>query len=144
MEKITPALLVLLFSISLSAADVSTKININNTTDKGGSIHLAVFDSADSYKQKKPLVSKILKDGTAAVDLTLPEGEYMASVYIDVNGNGKMDANLVGMPKEPVGISNYDGKSIPGGFDKHKVKIGGAQNAISIKVVEIMGGDKEK
>jgi len=144
MKKAVTLLLFLTFAINIFAADVSTKININNTTGKGGSIYLAIFDSAESYKKKTPLVSKVLKEGTSSVELTLPEGEYMATVYIDVNGNGKMDANLVGMPKEPVGISNYEGKSIPGGFEKHKLKVGGGQSSMTIKVVDIMGGDKEK
>ena len=41
----------------------------------------------------------------------------------DINNNGKLDTTFIGIPKEPVGLSNYDGKSIPGKFNKHKFSV---------------------
>jgi len=32
-------------------------------------------------------------------------GEYAASVFLDKNGNGKLDTNAIGSPKEPWGVS---------------------------------------
>lgn len=32
-------------------------------------------------------------------------GEYAASVFLDRNGNGKLDTNAIGSPKEPWGVS---------------------------------------
>jgi uncharacterized protein (DUF2141 family) len=32
-------------------------------------------------------------------------GEYAASVFLDLNGNGKLDTNAIGSPKEPWGVS---------------------------------------
>jgi len=32
-------------------------------------------------------------------------GEYAASVFLDKNGNGKLDTNTIGSPKEPWGVS---------------------------------------
>jgi uncharacterized protein (DUF2141 family) len=36
----------------------------------------------------------------------LPAGEYALSAFKDDNGNGKLDANPLGMPIEPYGFSN--------------------------------------
>ena len=36
----------------------------------------------------------------------LPGGTYAVQAFHDVNGNGDMDSNFVGMPKEPWGFSN--------------------------------------
>ena len=36
-------------------------------------------------------------------------GRYVVSVFHDENGNGKLDKNLVGMPKEGLGFSNTQG-----------------------------------
>jgi uncharacterized protein (DUF2141 family) len=36
----------------------------------------------------------------------LPPGEYAAVAFQDVNGNGKLDKNFLGIPKEPYGFSN--------------------------------------
>lgn len=32
-------------------------------------------------------------------------GEYAASVFLDINQNGKLDTNAIGSPKEPWGVS---------------------------------------
>jgi len=37
-------------------------------------------------------------------------GDYAASVFVDTNGNGKLDTNAIGSPKEPWGVSQ-DAKS---------------------------------
>ena len=36
----------------------------------------------------------------------LPPGEYAAVAFQDVNGNGILDKNFLGIPKEPYGFSN--------------------------------------
>ncbi|MDB5281536.1 MAG: hypothetical protein JWO06_611 [Bacteroidota bacterium] len=36
----------------------------------------------------------------------LPYGEYAMAIYQDVNENGKIDKNWVGIPTEPYGFSN--------------------------------------
>jgi uncharacterized protein (DUF2141 family) len=36
----------------------------------------------------------------------LPPGLYAAVAYQDSNGNGKLDKNVFGIPKEPFGFSN--------------------------------------
>ena len=36
----------------------------------------------------------------------LPPGRYAVTVYLDENGNHKLDAGLLGVPREPVGASN--------------------------------------
>jgi len=36
----------------------------------------------------------------------VPLGTYAVTVYHDVNDNQKLDTNWIGIPKEPVAISN--------------------------------------
>jgi uncharacterized protein (DUF2141 family) len=36
----------------------------------------------------------------------LPPGKYAAVAFQDFNGNGKLDKNFLGIPKEPYGFSN--------------------------------------
>lgn len=66
--------------------------------------------------------------------LKVPAGEYVFSLYQDVNCNKKLDANVLGIPKEPYGFSNYDGKSIPNSFEKLKVAIN-KNETVLIKIV---------
>jgi len=46
-------------------------------------------------------------------------------LFHDINSYGKLNSNLIGIPKEPFGFTNYDGKSPPGNFKKHKINITG-------------------
>ncbi len=59
------------------------------------------FDKAQKIlkvKAKKGFVVVHYKDMKA--------GKYAVSVYHDVNSNGKLDTSFLGMPEEPIGVSN--------------------------------------
>jgi uncharacterized protein (DUF2141 family) len=56
------------------------------------------------------------------VEVSLPAGEYAMVVYQDTNGNNELDSGLFSIPKEPFGITNWNG-GLPGSFDKRKVAI---------------------
>jgi uncharacterized protein (DUF2141 family) len=134
MKSIIFIFLMLCFAASLFAGS-KTRITIANVASDGGAVYVAVFNSAGTYKNKKPLLRKILKErgSILSFDTELPDGEYVVSAYQDLNGNGRMDRTL-GIPKEPVGISNYDGKGFPGGFEKHKVSIGPSSRTIQVEL----------
>jgi uncharacterized protein (DUF2141 family) len=39
-------------------------------------------------------------------EMHLPPGEYALSIFYDSNDNGELDTNFIGIPKEPVALSN--------------------------------------
>ena len=39
-------------------------------------------------------------------ELLLPLGDYALSVFYDQDGDGKLKTNFIGMPKEPIALSN--------------------------------------
>ena len=100
-------------------------VSIKNIKTADGTIIMSIHDSDKSFSKKIPLKTLKLSPEVPSVlcTLDLAPGEYAFCVYHDVNSNGELDTNLVGIPKEPFGFSNYDGKSIPGNFKKHKVVI---------------------
>ena len=52
-------------------------------------------------------VSGAIAGGSSSCDFSnLPNGTYAVSVYHDENDNGRLDANVLGIPKEGVGASN--------------------------------------
>src|SRR5215475_1533494 len=60
-------------------------------------------DGAKAVRQ----TTQVIKDGRAVVELDgLPFGSYAIGCVHDENGNGKLDTNLIGMPKEGVCASN--------------------------------------
>ncbi|CAM1333770.1 DUF2141 domain-containing protein [Tenacibaculum aestuariivivum] len=76
-------------------------------SDKG-SLYIAIYNKEDRFL-KEPLEGRIVKIIDKKVNIVLNnvvKGEYAVSAFHDVNDNSKMDINFLGIPKEPIGISN--------------------------------------
>ena len=129
----------ILLAAGVFAKDITVNIEIKDVKVNGGKIYMEIYNSSESYKKKKPYmqVPSDSKTGNVVIPLDLPEGDYLFSVYQDVNNSGKLDTNFLGMPKEPVGMSNYKGKGIPGGFDKLKMKIDENTKKVTVNLVEL-------
>ena len=100
-------------------------VEITNVTSEEGQIILAIYNSSENYDKRIAFQEVKLKPeiDTVIFETNLPDGEYLVMLVHDINNNGKLDTSFIGMPKEPVGLSNYDGKGIPGKFKKHKFPV---------------------
>jgi len=66
----------------------------------------------------------------------LPQGIYAVSVLHDENGNGKMDKNFVGIPKEGYGASNNPKKKMRApAFDEAKFSLNSAEQTIEVTLI---------
>jgi uncharacterized protein (DUF2141 family) len=119
------AFMVLFCSTLAYSQDIKITLTVANVVPKGGLIYAAVYDSPEAFKQERSFRSLILEPESDKIQasLMLPPGDYVFSLFQDRNSNGKLDMGFLGIPKEPIGISNYDGRGIPGGFDSLKMKI---------------------
>ncbi len=95
------------------AQDVgSVHLEIAGLKDASGDIYIAVYDSDDDWLgeetvlQQKVVIGDALDGEVVRTELLLPAGEYAISIYYDVNNNGELDTNFIGIPKEPVALSN--------------------------------------
>lgn len=50
-------------------------------------------------------------------------GSYSIAVFHDTNGNGKLDRNFIGLPREPYGFSNDVGRRGPPNFDAARIVV---------------------
>jgi len=91
-----------------------------------GQIAYLVFASADGFPESRdksvrhdfvPVVPS--RSGPQLITIgLLPPGRYAVSLYLDENGNRKLDKSWVGFPKEAVGVSNNPRKRLgPPHFD---------------------------
>jgi uncharacterized protein (DUF2141 family) len=101
------ALLIALFCSKARADELIITLEGIQTSD--GKLMVMVGDAA-AFDGKGPAAAQIILPArVGSVRLTtdaLPAGDYAIRVMHDVNGNGELDSNLVGMPKEPWGMSN--------------------------------------
>lgn len=100
---------ILPFLISFPAFSATVKINFTQTMGKTGKVYYAVFDKASQFPKGTPVANgSIAVTGQREIALTLEleAGEYAVSTFLDENNNGKLDQNVVGIPKERFGFSN--------------------------------------
>jgi len=127
-------LLALLSSAAAShAADLSIKVD--GARGDGGSVKIALFDSADRFL-KRPLhsASAPVRDGGATFALKdLAAGQYAIAAYHDANDNGKLDQNMMGIPVEATGFSNDAlGNMGPPAFESARIDLPQGGSAIRI------------
>jgi uncharacterized protein (DUF2141 family) len=125
---ILSALCVFVGPVSLSAqtnTSAKASVEIRNVTTGGGTVHIDVFGEA-AFRANTPDMEFRFEPAASIIkaELSLPAGEYVIAVYQDTNDNNELDSNLFGFPKEPFGMSNWNG-GLPGSFDKRKVVIHG-------------------
>ncbi len=70
------------------------------------------------------------------IDIDLPPGTYAVSVYEDLNDNHRLDRNLIGIPREPVGVSNNPPARMgPPRFNECSIRVGAAAETVNINMV---------
>jgi len=94
---------------SLIKAQHSVDLTLEAPVGKG-TILIAVYGSEADFDQNENAVQSakvsVSKVGTYNTRLTdLPSGKYVIALFQDVNDNGKLDTNFLGIPKEPYAFS---------------------------------------
>ncbi len=81
---------------------------------------------------------KPTKTGDITITFTdVPSGEYALAIYQDLNGNKKLDTNLVGYPKEPFGFSqNIKPRFSAPTYDECKIVFNANNTSFSIKLID--------
>jgi len=124
-----------LFVFSQPSNNVSVTVEITNVAVNGGKVYLALFANAEEFRKEEPFLAFEIESRSAAVSqvVSLPAGEYVVSGFQDANGNLKLDYNFLGVPRELVAISNYDGKGLPSkNFNRQKIKIDNTTGRVTI------------
>lgn len=105
--RILPALLA---TVSVAEA-AELKITVRQVLPQQGEVLVALYDTAEGWPdQPRPTqTAQRLKADGDTMTLTFSEltpGRWAVMVLQDLNGNGRVDKNFVGLPKEPYGASN--------------------------------------
>ncbi len=87
------------------------ELTVTNVKTDVGNLYITVYDSKKSWLKEPVLSTEVLVAGNRVEDvvtttLDLPAGVYAISVHHDANDNQKMETTFIGLPKEPVGLSN--------------------------------------
>lgn len=112
-------LLFLLFSIYLSGLALCEEVTLQITgiSSVKGNIRILVFSQASGFPEDRAQAAMELsipaskaKNGILRVALKeSPTGQGAIVVLHDLDNNGKAAKNLLGIPKEPIGASLWNG-----------------------------------
>ena len=83
-------------------------IEVSGITPDRGKVYIAVYDRPNTFPSGRQLVGQVLVAQERHLTVrfsSLPPGRYAAAAFQDFNGNGKLDKNFLGIPKEPYGFS---------------------------------------
>lgn len=143
MSRIVPIFLALATSTAFAPALVSADtltITVSDIRVSEGRLLVQVanseqgFEFAEESAAPPVAITQLAEAGEMTFEVTLPPGTYAARVLHDVNGNGQMDRNFIGMPKEPWAFSNNAvGNRGPAKWQDAKFEVDGA-TAIDIRL----------
>jgi len=98
-------------AVPVAVGDATIMVEVEGVRSGEGQMLGLLFNQERGYPTKpdkamKQVVVPAAK-GTVSVSFEgIAPGTYAASVVHDENGNGKLDTNVLGIPKEGVGASN--------------------------------------
>ena len=120
---ITTALFIL--SSATAAAQTCTPVEVRNVRSAQGTLMVVAYTSEVDFN-KKPAMAMQLKatDETLSFSVCVPgvAANVALMMFQDLNDNGKLDANVLGVPSEPWGSSgkphpygppNWAGAAVP-------------------------------
>ena len=139
----------LLLWASSSSLDAQTKdtttltVRVTGARNAKGKIGVTLFQDAQGFPDD---ASKAIRQQTAEIDpktmsaqvtfQDVRQGTFAVAVLHDENGNGRMDKNFVGIPKEGYGASNNPKKKRRAPtFDEAKFSLNSAEQSIEITLI---------
>ena len=131
-------LIVLLGFTPLAVAETTVDVTINNVSNDKGKLVVTVYDSKKTWLKKVFAQEIAAPVEGAVVRFLLPEGSFAFQVFHDLDDNGKMKTNWIGIPKEPTGVSNEaKGKFGPPKFKDAAIEIGSEPAEVTLTLVSI-------
>ena len=125
------SLLAMLMAVVCCAAaeGLDLEVEIRDERRLSCAVYVAVYRDSRSWLGEKPMRYERgdMKAGLGKVVVSkLPEGKYAILAYCDKNATGKLDENLLGVPKEPYGFSNGKPGKYELSFAEAAFEVGGA------------------
>ena len=102
---------ILVFYNFLFSSTTNLAVKIDNIQSNSGYIYISLYSTDEGFPSDISHAEKVLKVKAKKGFLTvnfkdIPIGNYAVSVFQDINSNKKLDTSFMGIPKEPIGVSN--------------------------------------
>ena len=111
MKRIVFIIVCFLVSAVVFAQQNTLTVNMTGINSIKGKVYVYLYTSEEGFpieisKANSFEKAKVLSNRVTVYFKNLKPGTYAVSVYQDIDTNGKINQNFLGIPKEPVGVSN--------------------------------------
>lgn len=90
-----------------SQSESTVEVSVTNITTFDGFIMAAIYDETGWGEVSVANLREPVHGETVTLTLKVPNpGRYGIRLYHDVDGDGELNANIMGIPTEPFGFSN--------------------------------------
>jgi outer membrane protein len=89
---------------AVRADDASPRLALDAPFPVPGNVQIAIFQSLENRRPGPPVFTTNLPPALAAQGIALPglsDGTFTVRAFADANGDGRMNANVFGVPTEP-------------------------------------------
>lgn len=135
--KLLTSLLIL--GLSTLCFSQQIKVKVSQLESNKGKLIVGLFNSEEDFLKDayKSIVTGI-KDQAATVTFSdIPPGVYAISIIHDINENGELETNFMGIPKEPVAVSGtVKAKYGPPKFEDAKFELKAGESLVQNIVFE--------
>lgn len=123
-------------SITTGAPSNTLSVQFSGIETKAGKIMVALFDSEAAFNGGRPIRSLMVSaDGSEVTALVegVPTGRYAIKSFHDIDGDGKLGSNMLGIPTEPYAFSNNASGRASWADASFELAAGGNTHRIAIK-----------
>ena len=122
------------------AADLDVRLT---NAPASGTLVFQVYDSPNSFGDfRDPVVERRMEsrgDAEYAIN-DVPDTDIAVLVYFDANDNGTLDKNFIGIPREPIGLSNGYRPTGPPSFQRAAFSTEAAgRQLVNIELSKVLG-----
>lgn len=115
--------------------NVDLRVTVEGSVKPGTPLYFALYDDPGAFEQQLDGIHMTVlnhwvnQPSVAFIDLA--PGRYVVAVFQDLNGNGKLDTDLLGRPTEPYALS---GNAALPRFEAAAINVHTDNKSISLKL----------
>lgn len=129
-------ILFILIVLAPAASAATLQVNVTGIESSRGNVVVTLHTRRKTFPDGKAFRTVAVPadpKGVSALFENLDEGTYAIGVVHDLNGNGHMDTSVIGIPKEPWGVSGKRTLRKPT-FNRSKFRLADASLSLTIDV----------
>lgn len=119
------------------AATADLRVTVEGASNRAAPVYFSLYDDPRAFGRMEEgirmAIIKSWQEHPSVAFTDLSPGPYVVAVFQDLNGNGRLDTNLVGRPIEPYALSGKQSDKAPR-FDHAAIHIDSDDEVIRLRL----------